>query len=566
MHINFHNVYTKIAVFWALLLCVFLRYTFLPEPISGLRNIEAAVLHTALNGGLFIAVFGTFITFSGRFDTKHFYLSIGLTALLYQINFLTLCVYGYILIFEGQIGLPHEPFPVTKHNMYLTYFFSLAAVCLFCLSKEKNIFRTLFVFPVLIMGMGMTFYHTYQFFMYSQDALDTLRAESGEFWMEHIERDDFMTVCAEIEGVRCAEFKDGELWPDGISIEASPVLYNLRNEYKVSGFREIFGMKVGHNSYRGSWDDGQIDDTQAASFWAKITFKRENGVNRIVVHDFIGEVHKASFSAAIAFLVISLLWGSTSIFLLDKHQRFKKLTSSNPRAPWYAFLMLPVIFFVSNLEALQDRFHWYALFLLIFCGGWRWFLSLRFYAIAAPVTLLTVIMSIGTFKPEWLGVVPSALIAILISGCMFAFIVRNELRYDFLPLALVGFLLANAAAYLLVHGSMNFVGIPLVCLIAGAFGVYVFVKKRGRLNTLFLYLSLAILSVMSLVFILGINPYNMSLLNDIWNQPFVTAPAAELDHIDRVYGYFVYTLSALLMFLNMILLKILPVHERLKYA
>lgn len=545
-----------------------MRYALFPDPIEGLSVVEQAILHTALIGGQFIAVLGTFIILSGQFKTAHFYLSLLIAFTLYQINFLSALVFGYIYVFQGEIGLPHEPFPVTKHNMYMTYFFALAAVGLFCLSKERNIFRTLCVFPVMILGIGMAYYHTYQFFLYSQDALDTMRAESAEFFEAKIVQDDFLDACSTMDNVRCAEFKDGEPFPDDLIIESSPVLFELKEDYEKRGYETIRGFNP-PSGFHNAWENGQIDDTQSASFWATITFYRLNGVNRLAVHNFISDVHKTSFSASMAFLAIITAWTIMMLLLLDKHTKFKKLISDKPRAPWYVFLMLPAIFFASNLEALQDRFHWYALFLVVFCGGWRFFARKSFYEIAVPSALLITVMSIGTFKSEWLSLSISALLALAIAVGTLGYVARSELKdsYSKKPLHLIFLLTVGAAFYFIAHGSYYAAFLPILTLYASGLGMFRFTRKskRYRVNTLFVYMGLFILSLMSLVFMLGINPFNLHILNEMWGREFVTDPEAALNHKQRVYALYAFTFSSLMMFISMIFSKIFSVHKNIRF-
>lgn len=558
----------KITVFFSLLLFSFIRYLVFPDPIEGLSDIEQATLHTALIAGEFIAIFATFIILMGLLRTHYFYLSVLLAFVLYEINLLSMLVYGYIYVFQGEVGLPHEPFPVTKHNMYMTYFFALAAVGLFCLSRAKNIFRTLVVFPVMILGIGMAYYHTYQFFLYSQDALDSLRSESAEYFEAKITEPNFLEYCNSIKNLKCAEFKDGESFPDHLVIESSPVIYELKRDYEEHQYETIRGFKPDFG-FVNAWENGQIDDTQSPSFWATITFYRLNGVNRIAVHNFISDVHKASFSASIAFLVIISVWGVMMILLLEKHKKYRHLVSENPKAPWYAFLMLPAIFFVSNLEALQDRFHWYALFLIVFCGGWRFFARKSFYIVAVPSALLITVMTIGTFKPEWVNLQLSSATALSISFLVFIYLTRNEIleQSSHVAIKLHTIIFLYAFGYFYLQGDSYFAIIPMSLLLISAFRIFAITNSKGqkRLNTMFLYMSLFILSAMSIAFTLGVNPYNLSILDQMWSQKFITNPEAQFNHEEKVYAFYVFTFSSLLMFINIILSKILNVHQSLKY-
>lgn len=562
------DIKTKIFVFLGLLVVSFVRYIVFPDTIEGLGVFKESLLHTALIGGQFVAILGTFVILSGQFRTRHFYASIVLAFILYQINFLSLLVYGYIYVFQGEPGLPHEPFPVTKHNMYMTYFFALAATGLFCLSREKNIFRTLVVFPVLILGIGMAYYHTYQFFLYSQSALDSLRTESAEYFEEKITQDDFLKACEGIRNLECAEFKDGDPFPDHLMIASSPVLFELKRDYEEHGYETIRGFNP-PAGFHNAWENGQIDDTQSPSFWATITFYRLNGVNRLAVHNFISEVHKSSFSAAIGFLAIITAWSIMMLFLLNKHKNFKGLVSERPRAPWYAFLMLPSIFFVSNLEALQDRFHWYALFLIVFCGGWRFFLRKSFYVIAIPTLILVTIMSLGTFKPDWLPLDYAALLALYVSFSTFSFILRNEVADKDSNKAnhTITLLVISAALYFMLDGLLLIALIPLLTATFSIYGVYKHTRKdaRYRVNTLFIHMGIIILSVMSLVFMVGINLYNLHILNSMWDQIFITSPDAANNHEEKVYAFYTFTFASLMMFINLILSKIITVHKNIRY-
>lgn len=563
-----NNIYTKVLVFIGLLILSFSRYILFPDPIEGLGELKAAFLHTALIGGQFIAVFATFVILSGKFKSSHFYLSIVLAFVLYQINFLSALVFVYIYVFQGEIGLPHEPFPVTKHNMYMTYFFALAATGLFCLSKERNIFRTLVVFPVLILGIGMAYYHTYQFFLYSQSALDSMRTESAEYFKKKIVQDDFLQSCEGIKNLQCAEFADGEPFPDHLIIESSPVLFELKNDYEKHGYETIRGFNP-PAGFHNAWENGQIDDTQSPSFWATITFYRLNGVNRLAVHDFISEVHKSSFSAAIAFLAIISAWSIMMLLLLEKHKKFRHLVSDKPRAPWYAFLMLPLIFFVSNLEALQDRFHWYALFLIVFCGGWRFFARKNFYMIGIPTVLLVAVMSVGTFKADWLPLFGASLSALMISFLTFSCLIRNEIgdNDSYFAIKMISLLVIGAGLYFIFDGTNYAILIPGMTLLVASIGIYRHTSKvkRYRVNTLFIYMALFVLSFMSLVFMLGINPYNLHILETMWDQVFVTSPKAANNYEEKVYAFYVFTFASLMMFINLIFIRILSVHKNIRF-
>lgn len=354
-----------VFLYLGLLLAYFVRQVIDPYIISGASPFVSQFIMTGLFNGLWISILTLFVVVRGKFKLSDIVTSFAFAVAFNELNGFTTIVKAYEFLYEGHLPLPYERYHVAAHNVYLVIIFACLTASLMYVRFAPNHVRKIATVPLLVIFMGCNFYHYYQFFLFTNDAWNQSRSNALTYINNEIHSDNFMAHCQAVENMICAEWKQGEPFPEEVMHPASRILQEIKDAYENnswSTFNLIYSGQETHTGYN-LFLDGQIDNTFAESLWASINILvlQDEGTYRLAVYDHIDMVHVGSVTAGIALTIASILWMALTLFLLQVHPEPK---GKDPKITVLIAPLCVLAIFFLNLKPLQEYYGYALLFLV----------------------------------------------------------------------------------------------------------------------------------------------------------------------------------------------------------
>lgn len=323
-----------------------------PYPIEGVSAIQSNLVMVGIWNGMFVTAIAMIVGIRGSYKYTDIFIGAIFSTIFLFSPFMITVVEWIELLFKGRLPETYEQFYGSKRNVYMAFMMAVLAMGVFYVRFAPTTARKLSLAPLMIIFMSLNFYHYYQFFLFSNNAIIEVRDSSLTYIANTIQRDNFMESCEGIERLKCYEWYEGDKFPEESLIPASKILHEIKLKYEGKPWEKESHVRPAEQGIQ-SHKDGQIDDSFAPAFWATINYdvNTELGRHRLAVHDDTGLVYRATVQGGIALAIASFLWMTLCLILMQYHPNRKPKTQ--PKKLWLIPVLSFVLFWLLNPEPIH---------------------------------------------------------------------------------------------------------------------------------------------------------------------------------------------------------------------